>query len=197
VKCRGGGAWQVLRHLPPRPPRARPGGTPSEIPSQTRSVSAFFGTCPTLTVLPRRTICNHLHRSRPEKILNVFQRIHLRFFRARGLASGRTFFASSRTAMSDRLLPGPASANPYASGDLRSRQPHDLDIRKLRMSKFSCSWDCPMTLHHRVQIISFDGPSGWNPSRELADRPCDGPKVISSVSWSRSPHPKVPERTVY
>ena len=30
--------------------------------------------------------------------------IHLQFFRACGLASGRTSFASSRTAMSDRLL---------------------------------------------------------------------------------------------
>jgi len=58
----------------------------------------------TLTFLLRRTICHHLRRARPEKILNVFQRIHLRFFRACGLASGRTSFASSRTATSDRLL---------------------------------------------------------------------------------------------
>jgi len=57
-----------------------------------------------MTVLLWRTIRGHLRRSRPEKILNVFQRIHLRFFRACGLASGRTSFASSRTAMSDRLL---------------------------------------------------------------------------------------------
>ena len=64
----------------------------------------FLGTCPTLPFLLRRTIRNHLRRSRPEKILNVFQRIHLRFFRACGLASGRTSFASLRTAMSDRLL---------------------------------------------------------------------------------------------
>src|SRR5712664_1983743 len=62
------------------------------------------GVCPTLTVLLRRTIRNHLRRARPEKILNVFQQIHLRFFRACGLASGRTSFASSRTAKSDRLL---------------------------------------------------------------------------------------------
>src|SRR5437016_14240403 len=55
-----------------------------------------LGACPTLTVLLRRTIRDQLHRSRPEKILNVFQRIHLRFFRACGLASGRTSFASSR-----------------------------------------------------------------------------------------------------
>ncbi len=57
-----------------------------------------------MTILLRRTIHDHLRRSRPEKILNVFQRIHLRFFRACGLASGRIFFASSRTAMPDRLL---------------------------------------------------------------------------------------------
>ena len=55
-----------------------------------------LGACPTLTFLLRRTICNHLRRSRPEKILNVFRRIHLRFFQACGLASGRTSFASSR-----------------------------------------------------------------------------------------------------
>src|SRR4029077_18088214 len=63
-----------------------------------------LGAWATLTFLLRRTICHHLSRARPEKILNVFQRIHLRFFRACGLASGRTSFASSRTAKSDRLL---------------------------------------------------------------------------------------------
>ena len=57
-----------------------------------------------MAILLRRTIRDHLRRSRPEKILNVFQRIRLRFFRACGLASGRTSFASSRTALSDRLL---------------------------------------------------------------------------------------------
>ena len=62
------------------------------------------GVCPILTVLLRRTICDHLRRARPEKILNGFQRIHLRFFHACGLASGHTSFASSRRAMSDRLL---------------------------------------------------------------------------------------------
>ena len=56
-----------------------------------------------MTVLLRRTIRDHLRRARPEKILTVFQRIHLRFFRACGLASGRISFASSRTATSDRL----------------------------------------------------------------------------------------------
>ena len=62
------------------------------------------GACPTLTVLLRRTIRNHLRRSRPEKILNVFQRLYLQRFQACGLASGRISFASSRTAMLDRLL---------------------------------------------------------------------------------------------
>src|SRR5438105_2786215 len=63
-----------------------------------------LGAWATLTFLPRRTICYHLRRSRHEKILNVFQRMHLKFFRACGLASGHTSFASSRTAKSDRLL---------------------------------------------------------------------------------------------
>jgi hypothetical protein len=61
-----------------------------------RSLKDGLGACPTLTFLLRRTICDHLRRSRPEKILNVFQRIRLRFFRACGLASGRTSFASLR-----------------------------------------------------------------------------------------------------
>ena len=66
--------------------------------------SILLGACPTLTFLLRRTIRDHLRRSRPEKILTVFQRIHLRFFQACGLASGRTSLASSRPAMLDRLL---------------------------------------------------------------------------------------------
>ena len=44
-----------------------------------------LGACPTLTVLLRRMIRTHLRRSRPEKFLNVFQRIHLRLFPACGL----------------------------------------------------------------------------------------------------------------
>ncbi len=62
------------------------------------------GACPTLTFLLRRTISRHLLCSRSRKILNVFQRICLRFFEACGLASASTSIASSRTAMSDRLL---------------------------------------------------------------------------------------------
>ena len=57
---------------------------------------SFLGACPTLTFLLRRTIRCHLRRSRSEKILNVFQRIRLRFSQACGLASSRTSFASSR-----------------------------------------------------------------------------------------------------
>jgi len=61
-------------------------------------------------------IRDHLRRSRPETILNVFQRIHLRLFRACGLASSRTSFASSRTAMSDRLLVQRPGARLLAAG---------------------------------------------------------------------------------
>jgi hypothetical protein len=43
------------------------------------------GACPALTFLLRRTIRDHLRRARSEKILNVFRRIHLRFFQACGL----------------------------------------------------------------------------------------------------------------
>jgi hypothetical protein len=57
-----------------------------------------------MTILLRRTIRDHLHRARPEKILNVFQRIHLWFFRACGPASRRTSFAAVERSMSDRLL---------------------------------------------------------------------------------------------
>ncbi len=53
-----------------------------------------LGACPTLPLLLRRTIHGHLRRSRPRKILNVFQRIHLRVFWVCGLASDRTSFAS-------------------------------------------------------------------------------------------------------
>jgi hypothetical protein len=38
---------------------------------RTQSGAMPLGACPTLTVLLRRMICDHLHRSRPEKILNV------------------------------------------------------------------------------------------------------------------------------
>ena len=55
-----------------------------------------LGVCPSNAILLRQMICWHLRRSRPEIILNVFQRIRLRFFRACGLASARVSFASQR-----------------------------------------------------------------------------------------------------
>ena len=64
--------------------------------SQREGETVNLGACPTLTVRLRQTIHDHLRRSRPEKILNVFQRIRFRFFQACGLASGRAFFASLR-----------------------------------------------------------------------------------------------------
>jgi hypothetical protein len=54
------------------------------------------GVCPSNAILLRQTICRHLGRSRPEKTLNVFQRIRLRFFRACGLASASISFPSQR-----------------------------------------------------------------------------------------------------
>ena len=59
--------------------------------------------CPSNAILLRQMICKHLRRCRPEKILNVFQRICLRFFRACGLASTSNSFASRRRITSDRL----------------------------------------------------------------------------------------------
>ena len=91
--------WQSpsLQHLTERAFRMLPGGILWKFFRRLSQFSpSFLGACPTLTFLLRRTIRNHLRRSRPEIILNVFQRIHLRFFRACGLASGRTSFASSR-----------------------------------------------------------------------------------------------------
>jgi|SRR5262245_39923326 len=55
-----------------------------------------LGACLTSTVLLRRTSYNHLRRSQPQKILNVFQEMRLRFFRACGQMRGRSSFASLR-----------------------------------------------------------------------------------------------------
>jgi hypothetical protein len=63
-----------------------------------------LGACPALTVLLRRTIRNHLRRSRPEKILNVFQRIHLRFFSGLAPLIWPRLLRLVTKAMSDRLL---------------------------------------------------------------------------------------------
>ena len=59
-------------------------------------VDELLGVCPSNAILLRQTICKHLRRSRPEKILTVFQRIRLLLFRACGLASTSSFFASQR-----------------------------------------------------------------------------------------------------
>ena len=64
------------------------------VPLQTQS--SELGACPTGVVLLRQTIHAQLQRSRPETILNVFQRIRFRFFRACGLVSGRASSASLR-----------------------------------------------------------------------------------------------------
>jgi outer membrane lipoprotein len=57
-----------------------------------------------LTVLLRRMMARYLLCSQPRKILTVFQRIRLQFFRACGRASAYPSLASSQMAMSDRLL---------------------------------------------------------------------------------------------
>ena len=75
-----------------RPPPART----DQLNLDDRAGSSVLGACPALTFLLRRTIRDHLRRSRLEKILNVFQRIRLRFFRALRRSSGNTSFASSR-----------------------------------------------------------------------------------------------------
>jgi len=64
--------------------------------SAVKAENPLWEPVPHWPTLLRRTIRDHLRRSRPEKILNVFQRIRLWFFRACGLASGRASFASSR-----------------------------------------------------------------------------------------------------
>jgi hypothetical protein len=63
-----------------------------------------LGAYPTLTVLLGRMIRTHLRRSRPEKILNVFQRIHLRFFSGLRPCIRPYLFRLVTKAMSDRLL---------------------------------------------------------------------------------------------
>jgi hypothetical protein len=85
----------------------------AELTSQCDSATAYcpidvswraLGACSTLICLLWRTLLDHLPCSHSEKCFIVYRRIHLRFFRACGLAFGRTSFASPRTAMSDRLL---------------------------------------------------------------------------------------------
>ena len=83
--------FEWLSHAPEAPHRT--GAVPSTIKDDS---DRLLGAYPTLIVLLRRTIRDHLRRSRAAKILNVFQRTPRRFFRACGLASGLTSFASSR-----------------------------------------------------------------------------------------------------
>jgi hypothetical protein len=82
--------------------RCSAGGKGLEVSGELSSPSPLpdwqppIGICPSNAVLLRQTICRHLRRSRPETILNVFQRIRLRFFRACGLASTSSSLASQR-----------------------------------------------------------------------------------------------------
>jgi hypothetical protein len=57
---------------------------------------SMLGVCPSNAILLRQTIRKHLRRSRLKTFLNVFQRIRLRMFRACGLASASSSFASRR-----------------------------------------------------------------------------------------------------
>src|SRR5436853_4591296 len=73
-----GGMSLPLQRLPERPYRTLPGGILQKFLRRLSQFPlSFLGAYPTLTFLLRRTICGYLRRSRPEKILNVFQRIRL------------------------------------------------------------------------------------------------------------------------
>ena len=135
--------------------------------------SRWLGACPTLTVLLRRTIRDHLRRARPEKILNVFQRIHLRFFRACGLASDRTSFASSRTAMSDRLLArAPSSRTPLLHGCRLGNPPlHALSGDEQRRAGIHCGQSCESCMiDGRTGLVGGDGVCRHNHREVPLDR---------------------------
>lgn len=88
-----------------------------------------------MPLLLRRTMLDHLHCSRPQKILSASQRMRLRFFRACGLASGPASCASSQTAMSDSLLACRVFLR-GAAGDSLPLSPsslsfHFLDLRQI------------------------------------------------------------------
>lgn len=72
--------------------------------SPTMNRSAIIGACPALPFPLWRIMARHLLCSRHWKILNVFQRVRLRFFGACSRASAYPSFVSSRMAMSDRRL---------------------------------------------------------------------------------------------
>ena len=101
-----------------------------------------------MTVLLRRTIRDPLRRCRPEKILNVFQRIRLRIFRACGLASGRGSFASSRTAMLNGLLPSMSAVLSHSI------------VRSLGLL---------------VLMLAIPSGAGWSATVEVYDGPDDAP----------------------
>jgi len=64
------------------------------------------GVCQSNTILLRQTICGHLRRSRLQEILDVLQRIRLRFLGACGLASASSSLRLATKDYSDRLLAG-------------------------------------------------------------------------------------------
>ncbi len=72
-----------------------------ELPCESRTPLADFfrillEVCPSNAVLLRQATCRHLRRSRPETILNVFQRIRLRVFHALRRSSTSSAIASQR-----------------------------------------------------------------------------------------------------
>jgi hypothetical protein len=142
---------------------------------------SFQGACPTLTFLLRRTIHNHLRRSRPEKILNVFRRIHLRFFRACGLASGRTSFASSRRQC--RTGSWPVSMGTLATFSL------SLHARLFFSSKSAWSiLDCACSASGRISRLPSHTGRRW---REILNRGQNGRKA--SVSGIGGKTHRVPQ----
>jgi hypothetical protein len=87
----------------------------------------MLGVCPNNAILLRQTICKHLRRSQPEKILNVFQRIRFRFFRACGLAIYQQISCLATKDYSDRPLgrdseQGAACATNHSFGGASAKQ---------------------------------------------------------------------------
>ena len=108
-------------------------------------------------------ICYHLHRSRPEKILNVFQRIHLRFFRACGLPPDCTSFASSRTTMSDRLLlvkPRWVPAPPVTFAPASPNHLRQQEIQNVPVFLPTSGWTCSPSNIAKTSIGKWGNRSG-------------------------------------
>ena len=89
-------------------PPVSPVSLESDIGGCSRSLRELCGrgVCPSNAILLRQTICRHLRRSRPQEILDVFQRIRLRFLGACGLASASSSLRLATKDYSDRLLAG-------------------------------------------------------------------------------------------